>query len=495
MIMKNTLITASAGTGKTFALATRAIRLLLMGVEPQEIVALTFSRAAAGEIFDRIVSRLAEAALSDAGAARESKTLECATPLGKAAFAQLLRTLIFTQHLTRIGTVDSFMVQMVRSFPLELGLQGSMTLMEDYLAAREKRAAVDAMLGGGVRNSEFRIQNSELRMKNEEFENPLHPLSSALRLATIGREAKTFCRLLDDFIRRYHETVLDVPDPFAWGVPEAVWGKGGIPFRNHGDVKDLADALSGEAFVAPWCAVEREATWRDFCDAVRDFDGSFSEKAAVRRVLEGYAPTGDITISYNRKKVTFTGTQADTIRGTVETMAHIALALRCVTTQGVFRLMRQAEDLYQRNTRRKGLLTFGDIPRLIAGLDETARLNVEYRFDGRFRHWALDEFQDTSREQWAALHQLVEEVIADDGERSLLIVGDAKQAIYGWRGGDVALFEAEAESGQYELGELSMSYRFRPEIAHIVNRVFDGERVAEFLEAGGEFKEGRMESA
>jgi hypothetical protein len=50
----------------------------------------------------------------------------------------------------------------------------------------------------------------------------------------------------------------------------------------------------------------------------------------------------------------------------------------------------------------RGLLTFDDIPRLIARLDEAVRQNIEYRFDGRFSHWALDEFQDTSHAQWAA---------------------------------------------------------------------------------------------
>ena len=70
--MKNTLIRASAGTGKTFALATRMIRLMLLNVEPHHVVALTFSRAAAGEIFNKIAERLAEAAASDAQAKKES---------------------------------------------------------------------------------------------------------------------------------------------------------------------------------------------------------------------------------------------------------------------------------------------------------------------------------------------------------------------------------------------------------------------------------------
>ena len=74
-LLQNTLIKASAGTGKTYTLATRMIRMLLTGVEPQGIVALTFSRAAAGEIFNKLAERLAAAASSDEGALTESATV------------------------------------------------------------------------------------------------------------------------------------------------------------------------------------------------------------------------------------------------------------------------------------------------------------------------------------------------------------------------------------------------------------------------------------
>ena len=82
----NVLIAASAGTGKTQALAERLIALVKGGLEPHEIVALTFSRAAAGEIFERFVSLLAE---------RAKKDPSC---------AKYLRNVIATQHLSQIGT-------------------------------------------------------------------------------------------------------------------------------------------------------------------------------------------------------------------------------------------------------------------------------------------------------------------------------------------------------------------------------------------------------
>ena len=115
----NVLIEASAGTGKTQALAERLITLVKGGVEPQEIVALTFSRAAAGEIFERFVSLLAERAKDDPSCAK------------------LLRKVIATQHLSQIGTLDSFLMRIVRSFPLELGLEGRVEIMDDYRANQE----------------------------------------------------------------------------------------------------------------------------------------------------------------------------------------------------------------------------------------------------------------------------------------------------------------------------------------------------------------------
>jgi ATP-dependent helicase/nuclease subunit A len=483
--MKNTLIRASAGTGKTFALATRMIRLLLLEVEPHHVVALTFSRAAAGEIFNKIAERLAKAASSDAFAQEESGYLfqdldpaqaqvlrkEYGSSISRVIFVGLLRKLIATQHASLIGTIDSFMTRIVQAFPLELGLQGQMTIMEDYRIQREKNAAVHAVLSRAATSQQSKL------------------FFEAFRLATFGRETKSFAEKLAAFLDTWHDILLDCPNPEAWGQPDIIW-PAGSPFLLHTERFDrnalgaLADRLAEE--LRPGWGAGKEATqWDQFCDFVRTFNCHFPTTltAGVKNVLNGYQPhENSLVMKYQRTERCFTGEEARLIRGAIETLYGLVLHARCQTTQGIYALMTQIEATYNQKTRNQGLLTFADIPRLITRLDETVRQNIEYRFDSRFSHWALDEFQDTSHAQWNAIRNLVDEALqSDQPDHSLFIVGDMKQAIYGWRGGDVAIFEQAADTGNYELADLNTSYRYCPQIAEAVNLIFDGKSLRAFL--------------
>ena len=156
MLEGNLLIRASAGTGKTYALATRYLRLMLLDeVKPEKIVALTFSRAAAQEIYTKILERLWKAAASEDGAKEESakiregledrnapQTASIPESWDKATFASLLRRLLDTQHLGTIATLDSFILRMVRNFPLEMGFQHAVEVLD---AAGEGDAIRDAL--------------------------------------------------------------------------------------------------------------------------------------------------------------------------------------------------------------------------------------------------------------------------------------------------------------------------------------------------------------
>jgi ATP-dependent exoDNAse (exonuclease V) beta subunit len=483
--MKNTLIRASAGTGKTFALATRMIRLLLLNVEPHHVVALTFSRAAAGEIFNKIAERLAQAASSDAFAQQESGyILEELDPaqaqalravygptISRATFVSLLRKLIATQHASLIGTIDSFMTRIVQAFPLELGLQGQMTIMEDYRIQREKNVAVHAVLSRAATSQQSKL------------------FFDAFRLATFGRETKSFAEKLAAFLDNWHDILLDCPAQEAWGQTGIIWPAGSplvlTPDRlNRDRLATLADRLRDE--IGPgWGAGKEAEQWNKFCEFVRTFNNLIPSGigSGITNVLNAYSPhETSLVIKYYRMERCFTGQEAQLIRDAIETLYGLVLHARCQTTQGIYTLMTQIEAAYDQKTRNQGLLTFADIPRLITRLDEAVRQNIEYRFDSRFSHWALDEFQDTSHAQWNAIRNLVDEALqSDQSDHSLFIVGDMKQAIYGWRGGDVAIFEQEAETGNYELEDLNTSYRYCPQIAEAVNRIFDGERIRSFL--------------
>ena len=179
-----------------------------------------------------------------------------------------------------------------------------------------------------------------------------------------------------------------------------------------------------------------------------------------------------VEVDFSRKHHVFAGEDAKNIRAAIDYVLGYVLRMKVEMAKGIYTLVSSFEGEYAKKVRRAGRLVFADVPRLILGLGEDARLALEYRMDSKIRAWALDEFQDTSREQWKALQGLLEEAKQSDGEKSIFVVGDRKQAIYGWRNGDVRIFTGERESGAYETGELRKSWRYGEPIVDAVNRVF-----------------------
>ena len=136
-MLPHQIITASAGSGKTWSLTVRYLRLLTMGAVPESIVALTFSRKAAGEFFNAILHRLAEAA-SDASMAAQLATDVGNPLLTMHVFRKHLVHLVDALHRLTLGTLDSFFIRIARSFPLELGLTGDFTILDTYQQGLEK---------------------------------------------------------------------------------------------------------------------------------------------------------------------------------------------------------------------------------------------------------------------------------------------------------------------------------------------------------------------
>ncbi len=485
----NCFISASAGTGKTFALTTRIIRLLLRGAEPRAIVALTFSRAAAGEIFNKLASRLADAAAggSEAGklsgevfadlppeqAAEIRRHTGRAGPLASGDFAALLRTLVATQHQSLIGTIDGFMWRMARLFPFELGIDGSSSVMDEQDAAREKNAAISSLLNAATGTG-----------AQDFFE--------AFLAATQGKEGKTFIGKLTDFVDGWHERWLDFPgDRSGWGDENAIWGAGGAPFKKRGEPRELAQTFQHAIAGRDWGHKSIAPGLSAFVSFALNFDGvTFSDAPGVfEKLLEAWSPAGRAVapFSYYKREIALDADASATASDLLETLFAIALKNRLGHTRGFDRLMARFEAAYDAATRSRGLLVFADIPRIVAGLGEGRRRDIEFRFDTRFEHWLLDEFQDTSHAQWDVLRPLVDEPLQLRDGRSVFIVGDAKQSIYGWRGGDVAIFEREPARtpGGYEKKSLTRSWRYGPKIAEAVNTVFSATAIGHFLAGAG----------
>ena len=430
--MRNVLVEASAGTGKTQALARRLIDLLREGVPPQEIVALTFSRAAAGEIFGRFVALLAEDAERSP------------------ADAALLRSVLATQHLSQVGTLDSFLMRVVRAFPTELGLSGDVRIMDEYEAKRAREAVSFAIL----RRTDESLKRTFL---------------SAFSQATDHQDPRSFVASYRTFIEDWQAKVAARPEASAWGDPMAIWGRD--PAFAHVAAKELAAAADKVR-----AALGDDERWGAFADWVSGFRGSFSGAKGFAKKLVEDAPalfaSEVYSFTFSRKEHALTREQTLAVRDALLCVFGYVVRMKLELARGVRTVVSAFDRDYDRKVRRRGRLVFDDLPRLLSALPEASRLALEFRLDARIRAWALDEFQDTSREQWGALENLVDEALQSGGEKSVFVVGDRKQAIYGWRDGDVGIFAAARDSGLYDLGELRKTYRSGKAVVAAVNRIF-----------------------
>jgi len=451
---KNLLILASAGSGKTFQLGNRLIGLVVDGEEPEQIVALTFTRKAAGEFADSVLSKLAEAAADDAKADKLRGELE----RPDADFHQALEKIIRVLPKLMLGTMDGFFSRVVRGFQYELGLTGGRF---DLLEGQRAMAAKDELL--------FEILGAV--MSDEAGEEFLH----AFRRATIGKEGTRVVDDLREFVERW-QGLYRSHSALRWGPDELA----GAAFTDWEEQKSrlAATARRGLDGIEESRKGQRDALEKviDTLESHTIGSGSLgSATGLLSGVLEQAGASGAMELKFY-KPFSFHGPGADALRGMVRLAAQCEMAAACHRTRAVRDVVSVFDRLADVRLRRRGLLGFDDVKRLMGEWvqGEDARLRrevVDFRLDARYEHWLLDEFQDTSREDWLGLVPLIDE--AAQGEGTVFIVGDRKQAIYGWRGGDVALFD-EVErryAGGLDVETMAESWRSCPEVLDLVNRV------------------------
>ncbi|MFA4943323.1 MAG: UvrD-helicase domain-containing protein [Lentisphaeria bacterium] len=471
--LPNLAIKASAGAGKTFTLVTRLVALLGAGVPLERLLALTFTRAAAGEIFDALVERLAAAAATDTGATQENRRLATAMPglppHSRAEFATILRRCLETMHRSAIGTLDSFFASIVQSFPLELGISPDFTLLTDHAQAAERQAILRQLLGGDAKPAERRA------------------FLEAFKRATFGRESKRCHDLLDEVILEFHARHLQTPAPRRWGDPTAIFG--GRPPWTLEPPAALSQAsaqflASLDSLTATPHQRQKLAEW---ATALGELQPAGQLAGDVRDVLKDCAAAlpalecGDATIA-NFKKVAFPPPTQQAMATLTRHGLACLLQAALENTRGLHELLAHYEAAYERRVRQAGKLTFADLTLLLTRDQAPAltqnpqaagngKLDVEYRLDGRFDHWALDEFQDTSRPQWHAIAGLADELLQDPGSRSFFMVGDIKQAIYGWRSGDSRLMPEIIARYALKTQPLDESWRSGPPVLALVNAI------------------------
>jgi ATP-dependent helicase/nuclease subunit A len=438
------LILASAGSGKTFRISSQLIALLAAGERPEEVFASTFTRKAAGEILDRVLTRLADAALSaDAAAELAVHAAPDRTVADSAFWLGVLERVVQSLHRLNIGTLDSFFVRAVRSFAQELGLPAEWTIADDTAQARIREQVLDKV---------FRTAEPAA-------------LITLLRAISGGRSGRSVQQSMLRRIRALVELHHAI-DPHA-GDAWSAFGPVGQPVSTAADRAALADSIAA----APVPLTTRgapHAVWQKAVASaavlVRDGDWSpLLGSALCRAALQAGRYSGHPVPAALCEVL---NSACELARADVRArLADQAHALRAFTASYAAAL--------ETHRRDSGLFGFDDLTRYIAAAAVTGRPDLFYRLDARTRHVLLDEFQDTSLAQWQALEPLMEELLAGhDGQRAALLVADPKQSIYGWRGGTPDLVTAIRDRYALDTAVLAKSWRSSPVVLDFVNKLF-----------------------
>ncbi|MGL6196108.1 MAG: UvrD-helicase domain-containing protein [Thermoguttaceae bacterium] len=455
--MQNLLIRASAGSGKTFQLSNRYIDLAVNGVPLDAVLASTFTKKAAGEILDRILKRLAEAALDD------SKLVELAQHISKgktkegvsrSEILNILHDAIKSLHRLRVGTLDSFFIRIASSFCLDLGISPGWSIVETQ---DENRFLSEA------------VRKVFVNSRTDESVHLMHLLSKGEVARSVTEQALALSR---ELVQLYRD------------APRDAWRKlVKLPTLTQDELREILEEYKDA--ILP---TKKDGTPDTNFLKARDSDIMRAEAEDWDKFLKSGLPPKvvDGTELYYKKPIE--GELLTILHKLVSHAKAILINKLSVQTEATGDLLERVVEEYEAIKEENGVLRFDDVTyKLSNSLLGTRLEQIVHRIDTATEHLLLDEFQDTAPMQWEVLRPFALEAIKSINKKagSFFCVGDVKQAIYGWRGGVAEIFNAiETEIQPLETQGLNKSYRSSLPVIDTVNELFSKLKTNEaFLDA------------
>jgi len=472
-------LSASAGTGKTQVLTARVFRLLLQeNVQPEDILCLTFTKAGAAEMADRIYKQLARwVRMDDPDLAQDLRAIGASS---KPAVRERARTL-FARVLDapgggiRIMTIHSFCQTLLSAFPEEAGLQPLVKPLEERDQKIMARQALADMLVNAERDGDaallLAVQKMSIRLGEEETERylmrcasqpaamealPSGILPHVRALLALPRDGTS-----DDIIAEsLEDRSLDLSALEHIKNTHRAWG------TSTG--QKAADAVS------TWMALPVQQRGDDFEKLHRVFaTAKGDERKVAKGLLKADPDIGSM--------------MHDQYLWSMRIMESKSLLLFADFFAEGLLAGRAFYDQYDRLKKLRGVVDFDDMIRRTAHLLSQSHMAdwIRYKLDQRTDHILVDEAQDTNQAQWDIIRALAEEYFAGEGAgqgrlRTLFTVGDFKQAIFGFQGTSphnymeaFSDFSKRAENaGQKILAlPLAESFRSSPPILNVVDRL------------------------
>jgi ATP-dependent helicase/nuclease subunit A len=431
-------LSASAGTGKTQVLTARVLRLLLKGARPESILCLTFTKSAAAEMANRIGSRLAAwVRLKDAELFNELEALgEDSTPPAREKARRLFAKVLDCPGGLKIQTIHSFAQGLLAAFPAEVGIAPGIQPIEGRAEQELVRRTLAELMADAEANGDERLTRDIQSLSRR-----LGEMGAVDYLRACARRAEAMTHrgpleTIEPTVRR----LMDLPEGSTDDYIAAKCGDEGFDCdllravaeanRNWGAPSGLGHAAAIDQWLA-LTPIERAAELGTLRKIV------LTEKGTPR-VSTGQSRAEPHYEAHAGRLATLVGELLD-----VQNRARLARDISAGLRAG-----QAFADAYTQAKRSAGVADFDDLidwaRRLLAqpGMGDWVR----YKLDRRVDHVLVDEAQDTNGAQWEIIERLVEEYFsgsseAEERHRTLFMVGDFKQAIYGFQGTDPKRFD------------------------------------------------------
>ncbi|MBK6420556.1 MAG: UvrD-helicase domain-containing protein [Ignavibacteria bacterium] len=453
---------ANAGSGKTSVLTHRFLKILAETQTPMDkVVAITFTRAAAAEMKERIHRRLVDLLRSPEARA------EFAHSGSDEIFVKNIRSWINECGRSRISTFHSFCSSIIRQYADELNIDADVRDIEEQEASMLAAKAVDMAMANAL-DPQSPLHDETLAVFDDVS------ISAATDLVMRMARSRTFCALLNErtaedetaWLHRQHQAVLSVMKGLAIDM-----------------LREVIEGVADYSHIVPFDSLDEQI--RSAIDEAKNADNQRAVDIAVSTMSSWFTQTG--TILAPKAKLDASGAAKEFVLPKQTYTAYVTLKKISWDDDRELRLLRllrilatigqMASEKYTQLKRDRNGIDFDDMIGLAIELLEKDEVAQAIR--SGISYLMVDEFQDTDPEQFRLLSLLVPALAGRDiAGPNIFIVGDDKQSIYGFRDADVRLFRratqairhANLKHGQDDgYRPLSRSYRMHQDLCSMVN--------------------------